>query len=176
MSSGVEAAADTASQDTGPRRAWQVDTLLLCAAALILGWQPGTGFMALLTLFAVAPWLLYQGAMAAWRPARRRAFRIKLAAIAATAGTLWILHAAYASAARQTADEARDAVMHYHATHGTWPANLEAAGFHDLARVRHWRIHYADIFDGAVMYQSSFNAFDKWWRRPDEADWVFFPD
>ena len=114
--------------------------------------------------------------MAAWRPGRRRVFAVKVAAVVATATMLWIVHAAYSSAARQAANEAREAVLRYHAVHDVWPPSLEAAGFSDLDRVHRWRIHYDGAFDGAVMYQSSFNAFDKWWRKPGEADWVFLPD
>lgn len=152
-----------------------VDTAIVCAVVLLAGIVPGVAFMALLTAPFVALWLLVQPDATALKTRHWRYLATKIAALAATVGVLCASQAVYAPLARHAADDARQAVVDYHAAHGAWPRTLAEAGFHDEARLRRWHVVYFQQ-DGDFMYLSTFNGFDRWWRRHDDADWVFQPD
>ena len=147
---------------------------MICAIVLLSGLAPGIGFFALLTILFVAPWLLVQLVLAALRPRRWRDLGTKVAALAATAAVLAAAHAIYAQRAHAAADEARQAVLDFHATHAAWPRTLEEAGLHDADRMRRWRVRY--LGDGNLMYSSTFDMFDRWYRAPGDAQWIFHPD
>ena len=176
MSAGETVVGSVVAQKEPQRpRARHVDTAICCAVVLLSGIVPGAAFMVLLTVPFVAPWLVYVLVSVARRPSRWQYQGIKAASLTATVSLLFVAQAIYAPLARQAADDARQGVLHFHAVHGTWPRNLEEAGLSDATRFHRWNVvYFAD--DGNVMYLSTFNGFDRWWRGPDDVSWNFMPD
>jgi hypothetical protein len=148
--------------------------LSLCAVLLLTGLRPGTGFLALLLAPLIALWFLVQIIQALRRRWPWRNAAVNAAAIAATALVLVAAHAVFEQWARQAADEARQAVLDYHATHGAWPRTLAETGHDDPDRDKTWRVTY--LTEGKFAYSSTLDPFDRWYRGPDDVDWTFRPD
>ena len=151
-----------------------VDTAIACIIVLLGGVVPGASFFAALAAPFVALWLIVQLVIAARRRNRWRYLGTKVVAMAAVVALLFLLQAIYRPLARQAADDAFQATQAWHDAHGAWPRTLEEAGIGDAARLKRWRVHY--LGEGRVMYPSTFNAFDRWYRAPGESDWTFSVD
>ncbi len=170
MSSAAEPAAPS------PATAWRrrAVALAFCALLMFFGLNPGAAFIALLVAPLLAVWLALRLLSALRGKARWRDIAIDAAAVAATVALLFAAQAVFERLARRAADEARRAVLAYRSTHRAWPLALVDAGVDDAARLKRWRVRY--LGEGAFVYSSTFDPFDRWYRGADDVDWSFRPD